>query len=988
VKYLLLIYILFYSGIYAQMFVDKYQVASEYYNDASYAEAYTIFMDLYNDNTADKEIKSSALYYASVCLINVGQTEGAIGSFESFLSEYKMSNFREDALYKLGTIYYENGQYRKCRDKLFLLITENPLTSYAGNSYYWIGKSYAEDNNFLDAEEFLEKSLSDSYRNSYVDYTLYSLATLYEEQEDYQNAVKYYDELLGYYRDSNLAPYARLRIGVCYFRLEEYDSAILELSDPNINQLPNDLIDEATLILATTFFRLKEYDNSAATYRRLLEKYDVADDQREVEYGLGLVSFQMRNYDEAFVIFDRLVKSGNDSIAVNSLYWGAECQRYSGDIKTATESYENFIESYPSSKLTGDAKFSLGIIYFENGKYKSAESYLIEATSSKDRDTRSNAYILLGEMNLKKNNFKGAKGNFEYALNSSLVNSDSRNRAGLGLGVSNYYLKDYDAANSVLLELASRYQRFETGKVNFYIAESNFARGRWADAIKHYHRVDDSDPYVGRQALYGKAYAYFNMKDFANSAFYFGEYVRKYSNDSHYLDAKLRLADSQYGIKNFDKASEIYAEVFSKDKSALDNDFALYQYGQSLFNSGQSSDAIEKFNDLQKRFPRSRYADESQYLIGWIKFQQNDFKGAIAEYEELFIKYPSSSIKPIAVYNIGDSYYNLGEYDSSLTYYFKLIEDYPNTKYVFDAISGIQYCYLAKDQPEQAVEVIDDYVNNNSSSEYADEILLKKGEIYYSLTDYENAKVSYSQLIAEYPESPYVAEAYYWIGKSASNLEQEEEAIRSFITVYESYLTSKYGVDAVLELGSIYTNRKNYTASVQIYSDASKKMDNIQRMPEVLYQKALAQIELGQIPAAYESFEDIIMYYKGSIFADKSKIELGILEMSRGEYARAEELFMTLGETRLDDIGAQAQFLYGVVLYEQNKINDAISALVRVRSVFSAYGIWYSRSLIQLGDCYAKLNDKKNAREMYRAVIKNHPKDELGAEARRKLNDL
>jgi TolA-binding protein len=159
-------------------------------------------------------------------------------------------------------------------------------------------------------------------------------------------------------------------------------------------------------------------------------------------------------------------------------------------------------------------------------------------------------------------------------------------------------------------------------------------------------------------------------------------------------------------------------------------------------------------------------------------------------------------------------------------------------------------------------------------------------------------------------------------------------------------------------------------------------------MPEVLYHKALAQIELNQIPNAYESFEEIIMYYKGSIFADKSKIELGILEMSRGEYARAEELFMTLGESRLDDIGAQAQFLYGVVLYDQGKINDAISALVRVRSVFSGYGLWYSRSLLKLGDCYAKLNDKKNAGEMYKAVIKNHPKDELGAEARQKLNNL
>lgn len=988
VKYIVVIIFISHSGGFAQSFVNNYQKAVEYFNNGSYTEAYTIFRDLDNNESVDKEIKSSALYYASVCLINIGQTEGAIGSFERFVSDHKMSNFREDALYKLGTIYFENGQYRKCRDKLFILTIDYPENDYKGNSYYWIGKSFVEENNLIDAEEFLKNAISSGSYNTYIDYSLYSLATLYEETEEYLNAVTYYDELLGYYRDSKLAPYAQLRIGVCYFRLQEYDNAVLELSDPNINELPDDLIDEANLILATTFFRLKEYENAADTYRRLLEGYDDEDERREVEYGLGLVSFQMQNYDEAFVIFDRLVQSGRDSISVKSLYWGAECKRYSGEIETAAKGYEEFLDRYPGNSLAGNVKFSLGIIYFEKGKYNYSEDNLLEATSSPDRDTRSNAYTLLGEINLKRKDYRKAAENFNNALNSSLIDSEVRNRANLGLGVTNYYLKDYKAANSVLAELASRYQRFEKSKVNFYLAESNFAQGRWADAIKHYHRVGDTDPELERQTLYGNAYAYFNNKDFSNSSFYFGEFVRKYSNDEYYLDAKLRLADSYYGIKNFNKASEIYAEVFSKNRNALNNDFALYQYGQSLFKAGKPSGAIDKFNTLQRKFPRSRYADESQYLIGWIKFQQNDFHGAIEEYEKLFKKYPRSSIKPIAVYNIGDSYYNLGEYDSSLTYYFKLIEDYPNTKYVYDAVSGIQYCYLAKDEPDQAIQVIDAYVNNNSRSEYADEILLKKGEIYYSLGEYENAKVSYKEFIVSYPGSPYIPEAYYWIGKSASNLNEEEEAILNFNTVYESFLTSKYGVDAVLEMGNIYSNRKDYGSSVQVYSTASKKMNNIQRMPEVLYQKALAQIELNQLPAAYESFEEIIMYYKGSIFADKSIIELGILEMSRSEYARAEELFMTLGETRLDDIGAQAQFLYGVVLFDQDKINDAIAAFVRVRSVFSNYGLWYSRSLIKLGDCYTKLNDKRKAGEMYRAVIKNHPSDKLGAEARKKLNRL
>jgi len=41
-----------------------------------------------------------------------------------------------------------------------------------------------------------------------------------------------------------------------------------------------------------------------------------------------------------------------------------------------------------------------------------------------------------------------------------------------------------------------------------------------------------------------------------------------------------------------------------------------------------------------------------------------------------------------------------------------------------------------------------------------------------------------------------------------------------------------------------------------------------------------------------------------------------------------------------------------------------------------------------LGDCYVKLNDKRKAEEMYRVVVAKHKTDELGEEARQKINKL
>ena len=105
-------------------------------------------------------------------------------------------------------------------------------------------------------------------------------------------------------------------------------------------------------------------------------------------------------------------------------------------------------------------------------------------------------------------------------------------------------------------------------------------------------------------------------------------------------------------------------------------------------------------------------------------------------------------------------------------------------------------------------------------------------------------------------------------------------------------------------------------------------------------------------------------------------------------FENSEFLFKDLSESRSDDLGAKAQYYYGVTLFDQEKYTDAISAFVRVRSVFSSYEEWYYKSLMKLGDCYVELNDKKNARDMYRAVIKKHKNDSLGKEANDKLKKL
>jgi len=985
------LYILFFLAFFeskAEYNNDLFNQALNYYNQKEYATAFKIFEKLFLDNNTEETKKILSKYYAADCLFNIKQFDASAILFESFASQNTFSDLREGALYKLGEIYFQIGSFRKCRERLLTLIEAYPQTLYKGTAYYWIAEAYAAEKRYLEAEEYFHKAIENKESNNFIVNTFFSFGQLYENIGNFNEAVNYYDQLLAYYKDSQLAPFAQLRIGISYFNLKEYDSAILELTNPLIKNLPPEDIIDAKYYLANSYSRIKDYQNSLTILTELSQEKLSEELKRIITYNIAWTKFQLNDYEGAFNIFKELSELEVDSLSIYSFYWSGECKRYAGDIKTADEIYKKFLEKYPSHALAARAQLSKGTVYFTSNQSIEAEKSLINATIAGDALTKAKAFTLLGEMRLNSNNYSDARNYFSSALKFISNDVQLSNRAKLGLAISEFYLNNFGSSLQYLQELSSKYSDFESDKVNFYMAENYFARKEYAAALKHYNKITSTNELIKKQTLLGKAYSYFNLKDFSNAVYFFNDYVNKYRNDKNLTEIKLRLADSYYALKNFDKASVIYKDLFSTDKTFLQNEQAYYQYCQSLYKAGKTSEAIREFANLQKKFPNSRYADASQYVIGWIYFQQGDFQSAIHNYLNLIRRFPHSDLIPVAYYSIGDSYYNIGNYDSAIVFYNKVLIEYPNTQYVIDAVNGIQYAYIAKDQPALAISSIEQFVKENPKLKLSDQIYFKKGDIYYSLDDYSNAINAYKEFIQYYPKSELIPNAYFWIGKCFANIKKESEAIENFSKVLEISKKSDIGISAAIELANIFSNKKQYASAIQVLNSSIDAMPTSNRVPELLYLRGVAEIKDNNLKAAYSTFEQIITYYEGNIFAAKSKVELGILELNKGNYENAIQLLKEAAENRIDDIGAQAQYYYGLALFNQNKINEAISAFVRVRSIFSAYDEWYTKSLLRLGDCYVKLNDKKLAREMYKAVLIRHPKGEYAIEANKKLKQL
>ncbi len=990
IKYFILLLIIgsFFPELsFTQTVAEEFDEGMDYYNKQLFVDAHKNFESVIKAYGVEDELYASARFYSANSLLKMGKKDEAATGLEFIVNSVVWSKFREESLFTLGLIYYDIGRYALCRKNHLMLIYQYPNSDYIGSSMYWIGESYASEGKLNEAIDFLTQAIEDKSSNRFRDHSLYALASVYEKMQDYGNAVKYYDQLLTYHPNSPLALQAQVRIGVCYFYLKDYYNSILELNNPTLQELPKENLAEALYLLANSHYRVEEYENAANTYSEIIERFPSSKVYRNAQYGLAWSLFQQSKFNDAFTVFNTL-SQGDDSTAIKSFIWKGESKRYSGNPNEALAIYEDFLKRYPDHPSASFVESLIGLIYFDQNKLELSTQYLTNATSSDDPLTRAKAFTMIGEIELRKKNYIKARGNFEPAIRITVSESEVHLRALLGMGVTLYHLGDYQMAVDNLREAETINPAFETDKINFYMAESYFSLGKYQEALSRYSSIVSKDEDYVKQVTYSKGYCHFNLGSYSNAVYQFSEFVDLYPNDIRATDAKLRLADSYFGSKNFASASKIFKQIFQSGKFSSDDPYTYFQYAQALYKSGESNAAISEFRNLQQKFPDSKYAESSLFTVGFIRFQEGEFKEAINDYRYVIQIYKISALTPVVYYSIGDAYFNLGMYDSAIVNYRNVLTKYPSSEYVFDAINGMQYSYVAMGKSDEAIVLIDRFVGQNPNLKFSDLIFFKKGEIYYSQRDYNNAKASYQEFLVRYPKSSFVPEAYYWLGKSSQNLKQDDEAIFYFNKVFESYPGSESAAVSVIELGKMYELNGNYQASINVLEQASLKLKDSPRLPEVLFLKGSAYIKSEDIQKAYGTFEELAMYHRETIFADRAKFEMGLIDMATGRYDVANKHFLEVAEKRTDDLGARSQYHYGLSLFEQGKYSEAISALVRVRTVYSQYEPWLSRSYLLLGDCYLKLNDKRQAEEMYRVVVTKHKGNELGEEARQKINKI
>ena len=168
----------------------------------------------------------------------------------------------------------------------------------------------------------------------------------------------------------------------------------------------------------------------------------------------------------------------------------------------------------------------------------------------------------------------------------------------------------------------------------------------------------------------------------------------------------------------------------------------------------QAIQTCELFNRL---YPESPFVDRALLQIGQIKEEKRLTDEAIRVYQRI-LSLPASQIKPEAQYRIAQATEKLphpGAAEQAIVQYKLCAERYPESPFAGESLGKLVDYHIEKKDNTAANDLLDQIFQDYPDAQFLDAMLLKWVMVSYRTGDFQKAYDKCTQLLFEYPASPY-----------------------------------------------------------------------------------------------------------------------------------------------------------------------------------------------------------------------------------------
>lgn len=590
--------------------------------------------------------------------------------------------------------------------------------------------------------------------------------------------------------------------------------------------LLEDFIDEfpESNRLSYARFRLGELSQDEEKFRNATRWYDKVnsndldrDTRLRYAFKAGYSHFMEGNYDKALGLLGQ-VKDSQSPWWSSANYYYAHIQYENGEHNAALRTFEKLLREPGFENVV---PYYIVQIYYMQGNYDKAIEYGTPLMAEATGVMRTDMARVLGDSWF-------AKGDYAKAVPMLLISvkesKPPRREDYYHLGLSQYFTGSYEEAANNLAQVTtgddvmSQNAYYHLGDCYLKLADKRRARVAFEAATRYSFdagiREDAMFNYI--KLNYELSFSPFN--EIINS---FLQFIEEFPQSAHVDEAYEYLGQALLTTKNYRQALEAMERVKNKSPEVYKAmQRVSFHRGLELFTNLQFSESITMFSFSLKYGDYDKEIKvKSLYWRGEAYYRLGDYTNAIADYNTFIQTAGSHRIDEFSTahYNIGYAYFSQDNYNQSSIWfnkYVQLMQGKENAK-VSDALNRIGDGHFMARDFNSAVSYYDRAANVPGGA--ADYALFQKA---FSLGISGNNRDKIRQLeslIAQYPRSSFVDDAYYEIGRSYVSMDNRTEAIRSFKTVKEKFPQSTFAKKAMLQLGLVYYNTGDLDESMAFY---------------------------------------------------------------------------------------------------------------------------------------------------------------------------
>ena len=650
-KIIIVSLILVFAGMLVADQREDLQFAVGLYRDKNY-ELAKVELKKFLTNYPQSEVEADIIFLLGNIYLAEEDHKNAEKYFSELYSSSTHPSIRAEVALGLGQSRYFLNKLKQAKTVFMKFVSDHSDNQLAWKAYYYLGKIDFLKNDFDSALLNLEKALSLSKRTIILSAVLElkitqnkltdidKVANDIMQKPDSENKFRailiYHNYNLSHGRldkifsigldiipsTSQFYNKYNLILGTAFYEVGRFDEALDRLKKLNSEKaqyysalcyyesnkekkarsILNELINSTDeQISSNSIFYLAKIDNNIEMLQKFIGDYPDHVFTAVAYYQLGYNSYRNNDFNGSLNYFIEARRTGNsidgkneayNSIREKTYYLIAESNYLINKKSNALKEYELYISLFSKGEFTDEADFKIGLINFQNGKYKIAAANFNKVISQyRNSEKVGMCNYYLGEINFEKSEYSIALNYYQDALNGICDVGFTWER----IGHIHYFQKDYKRAKESLENIPSDtkylFDRFLL-KGNIEFAERDYGK-----ALEAYtFAVDHADNSIQEEAVLSrKAWTLYHLKRFDEASRLYSKLSGSATSPEKYI---IKAATSAFSAENYLKAIEHFKQYTQNFQSFPDYYSSILGIADSYYNLGDFKNAVKHYTTL------------------------------------------------------------------------------------------------------------------------------------------------------------------------------------------------------------------------------------------------------------------------------------------------------------------------------------------------------------------------------------------------------